>query len=119
MKLIGSIFFGAIILVAVAIGFYFSSSNYQNKVVCDTYEVFLDIEFSNIVEDKYLDQKHHMNRTIKINNREIIFTLDESGFYEFVNEGDSLSKEKGNPKIEVYRQGQYIRAFKIDLGCEK
>lgn len=92
------IMIGVIILSVVLLNVLDSHSNcsYQKKK--------LRISYSGIVTNKLLDKKNHMTRTLILNNTyKIIFNREKSGFYEFINVGDSISKKTGEFNIEVYR----------------
>jgi len=42
---------------------------------------------------------------------------DNSGFYDFVDKGDSLHKPLNVKKIEVYRKGILERDFLLNISC--
>lgn len=77
--------------------------------------------FNGIVEQKFYDQKNHRARTLKIDSKHMAQELEfqglNQGFYEFVVEGDSVYKEKGQNLIYVYRDGIETK-FQINMGCE-
>lgn len=121
MKDVGNIIgvIGLIFIIIVSIYLNRNQDEIRNNAFCKEYSEFLDYEIYARIEKKFQDSDHHNNETIIANEFKIVFAQDRSGFYKFVQEGDSLSKEKGNSKIEVFRQGQHIRTFKIDLGCNE
>jgi len=77
--------------------------------------------FEGVVELKFNDEANHGARTLKIsvydNKQDFIFQGVNQGFYEFVEKGDSVFKEKEQKAIIVTRKGVKT-AFQIDLGCE-
>jgi hypothetical protein len=42
---------------------------------------------------------------------------DVSGFFEYVQVGDSLSKPKDSFKVAVFREGKKVAVYKMDFGC--
>lgn len=68
---------------------------------------------------KFLDKKEHLYPVLIINGQphRLIIQIDNSKFYNFVEVGDSLKKEKGNLDIRVIRAG-LDTVFTINYGCE-
>lgn len=44
---------------------------------------------------------------------------DESGFWDFVEKGDSLYKPLNIKRMKVYRNGDLAKEFLLDIGCIK
>ena len=106
-------------VVILSIGLYirFNWDKYQMDSICLMYDKFLNESFENSVQRKYEDPNHGMKKKILVNSKEIPVFLDNSGFYDFINPGDSIVKIKGSPEIKVYQDSALINTFKIDFGC--
>ncbi|UII34116.1 hypothetical protein LVD17_09850 [Fulvivirga ulvae] len=97
-------------------------SNRRNNSLCKTEKFGRAEFFSGIIVKKYLDRKNHSNRTIKFKNNNdikesILFALDSSGAYDFLIEGDSIVKNKGELRVRIYRDS-VLNEFNIDYGCK-
>lgn len=71
------------------------------------------------VVNKFLNEKEHLYPTLNMTGtlRNYSF-LDKSRFYNFVEIGDSLIKEKGSLDIRLIRSN-LDTIITIDYGCEK
>ncbi len=76
-------------------------------------------KFNGNVVKKYIDREQHLYPTLKLANynRIVVVDYDKSGFYPFVQIGDSLIKEKGSLDIRLIRN-ELDTVFTIDYGCE-
>lgn len=65
------------------------------------------LAFNGVVLDKYIDVINHNYKTclIHANNDtiKVLLDFDRSGLYSYINEGDSIIKRSGTPKIIVIR----------------
>ena len=98
------------------------SMNILKASLCDNEKDGEDEHFSGIVINKYIDYENHAYKTIKFTSNEkvnesILFVLDKSSAYDFIAEGDSIAKNKGDLMVRVYRDFT-LREFKLDYGCE-
>lgn len=87
---------------------------------CENEKNVNNMKFEGKVLKKYLDKKEHLNPVLITNDQpyKLIIQIDISRFYEFVEVGDSLKKEKGSLDIRLIRTG-LDTVFTIDYGCEK
>jgi len=70
-----------------------------------------EMEYEGKVIKKYLDTANHYSRTILLvdslgEGQSIIDNFDNSGFYDYVNAGDSIVKEKESLDVTVFRDGR-------------
>jgi len=112
-----------IILICVIIlihGIYVKTNpeKYWNLGACEMYEEFLGLYFNGNIEAKYLDEEHHLNKTIEVKGIKIDIGLDISGLYEFIIIGDSLLKKQDENSVAVYRNNEHIRTFSVDFNCK-
>ncbi|MDB4533291.1 hypothetical protein N9242_00345 [Vicingaceae bacterium] len=72
------------------------------------------ININGIVVEKYIDNQNHLYETCVFkrdtNSQKFIFNLDDSGFFEYVEIGDSIYKKKGDSLFQVFR-GSNIENF--------
>lgn len=108
---------GLLILVSIVLVATFNSEKYHNKARCEIYERILQENFSGIITMKFKNPNSHLRPTIEVHEKRFDIHLDKSGFYDFVMVGDSLIKEKGNPAISIYRNGEYLKTFILDYEC--
>lgn len=88
---------------------------------CSAKDSFKKIILTGKVLDRFIDSKSHSYPTLQISNynkKLVIHEYDKSGFYDFVEIGDSLIKEKGSLDIRLIRN-ELDTVFTIDYGCEK
>lgn len=79
-------------------------------------------EVIGIVYSKYKLEWSRGEQTIKYRNlndqiRYYEILGDNSGLWDFVQKGDSLYKPLNIKKMEVYRGGELVGEFFIDIGC--
>lgn len=120
MKSVGNIIgaIGFIIVLIISIYIRNNDSDLRYKAKCKRYNDFLSIVLESSIQYKFLNPDHHMRPTIKTKDKKIDFYHDTSGFYEFVLLKDSIVKKKGQSEIKIYREGEYIKTFNIDFGCD-
>lgn len=96
---------------------------FQQSDGCDIEEGIKERSFNGKVIDKYIDQYNHEIPALKLSTRfsyskEYFLRNEKSGFYDFVQVGDSLFKGKGSLVISLTRN-EKDTFFIIDYGCEK
>jgi hypothetical protein len=97
----------------------FQSCNY-----CKTAEKIAKREVIGVVDSKNKLEWNRDEQTIfykDLNNQiqRYGILMDESGLWDFVETGDSLYKPLNNKKMEVYRNGELVGEFLMDIGCLK
>ena len=107
-----TILIGACCILPVIIMFI-----YGNFFAPTNKEEFIKSELRGFVVDKYIDQKNHRTRTVRIkeNQKDIInefIAADDTLFYNYVNSGDSIIKIANLDFLVVQRQDS-LRKFKI------
>jgi hypothetical protein len=74
-------------------------------------------KFEGLVIDKFMDKKNHNHATIKLKNsfgeQNIILTRDKSEIFDFIQVGDSISKEYGDLNVYIER-GSELYEIKLD-----
>jgi len=64
-------------------------------------------KFEGLVIDKFMDKKNHNHATLRLRNsfgeQSVILTRDKSDIFEFVQVGDSVSKEYGDLNVRIKR----------------
>lgn len=74
-------------------------------------------KFEGLVIDKFMDKKNHNHVTLRLRNsfgeQNIILTRDKSDVFEFVQVGDSVSKEYGGLNVRIKR-GDELYEIKLD-----
>lgn len=83
------------------------------------YERYVETSCKGLVKRKYEDKNHGLKEKVQIDDLVISVFLDSSGFYDFVQPGDSVVKEAGIGLIEVYRNDSCVKQFTLDFGCEE
>jgi hypothetical protein len=91
---------------------------------CKTAEKIALMEIIGIVESK---SKLEWNRDEQIivykdvygMTKEYEILMDNSGFWDFVEQGDSLYKPNNIKTMRVYRNGKLAGEFLLDIGCSK
>lgn len=93
----------------------FSDSN-----ACINEREIKNVEINSKVKDKFLDKNSHLYPTIILyrNIQELFFFYDEkSKFYDFVEIGDSLIKERGSLDIRLIRS-DLDTVITVGYGCD-
>lgn len=116
MKTIVSIVF--VVLLIVGLWIRLNPDEYRNRAVCELFAEFKTSSFNGVVEKKFLDEEHHLHEAIFVDNQEHHFNHDKSGFYTFIQEGDSIIKKEGSESVVIYRQGKMVEQYEIDFGCQ-
>jgi hypothetical protein len=107
----------SIILVAFFIFLFFYEDQAVNYYSCKDLEKFKLSQMDCVIKRKFIDRKNHSFRTIDfVNCESMVVIKDTSSFYDFISEGDSITKPLDTDTINVYREGQ-IYNFKIYFGC--
>ncbi len=85
--------------------FYIKVLELNDKKVNDVYR---EAQYSGYVIKKYIDSTQHNFKTIVLKEKKdvssILFDFEIGGFYEFVQVGDSISKQSGALKIYLKRK---------------
>ena len=74
------------------------------------------------VNDKFIDNENHALTTViyfdaKANiEKKLIYGNDRSGVMEFLKIGDSISKQTGSYKFQIFRNGE-VYNFSLDFNC--
>lgn len=78
------------------------------------------LRLSGTIAKKMIDKSNHNNPTLEVSGsggvKEIQFTNELTGFYDFAMIGDSVRKEAGSLKILVIRNGE-IMEKELSYGC--
>lgn len=78
-------------------------------------------KFEGLVIDKFMDKKNHNHATLRLKNsfgeQNIILTRDKGEIFDFVQVGDSISKEYGALDVLIKRGGKLHR-IKLDYKIE-
>lgn len=78
-------------------------------------------EMNGVVSSKYIDSKNHNKPTIEVKqgsrNEKFQFTNEKSGFYNFINVGDSILKESGELEVSVFTKVD-TTATMLNYGCK-
>lgn len=119
MKGSWKLFLALISIVLISLLIIVNNDKFNTSLACAKSEEFKNQEYGGIMQKKYLDKDNHQVRTIKLKNEEtIILARDTSIFYSFVQQNDSIVKERGMDFLNVYRMGK-IYKFKIYFGCSE
>ena len=109
-KLLILIFTIIIISVIVSIGFKIFdmfSSDVKKMTNNREKDYILKEEYSGIVTKKYVDSLQHNYKTIIVkdekSNKKLLFDFVLNDVYQFIKEGDSLSKNKGSLDLNLKR----------------
>lgn len=93
---------------------------FSDSKECNYEKEIKGFEINSRVKDKFLDKNSHLNPTIILyrNTQKIVFTSSEkSKFYDFVEIGDSLIKERGSLDIRLIRSG-LDTVITVGYGCD-
>lgn len=105
-------------------------SKFNNLTKTNQYEIdkcrwssdMKKLRLSGIIVEKMIDNSNHNKPTLEVSGsgvvKEIQFTNELSGFYDFVMIGDSVRKEAGDLNILVIRNGE-IMEKELSYGCEE
>ncbi len=100
---------------------------------CDVVEGVKEININGVVSKKYrLDWNHnspeidftnsanndHVKYRVGENVHNIYLVFEKSGFWKYVQEGDSIVKKRDSFEIVVYRNEILARKFILDYGCK-
>lgn len=88
--------------------------NEINKIAFESIKL---TKFEGLVIDKFMDKKNHNHATLKLRNsfgeQNIILTRDKSEIFDFVQLGDSVSKEYGDLNVLIKRRCE-LYVIKLD-----
>jgi|SRR5690606_9468421 len=72
-------------------------------------EYYSEDQYYGIVMDKFIDREQHNYKTIIIRNenyeRSVLFDFEIGGLYEFIEIGDSISKNVNSLDFQLVREG--------------
>ena len=112
---IKSIYIGLIIIGGIL--FFTYTIEKQSSKLPQLFKGQVEKEYIGIVSKKYIDQKNHNNKTLILDRSGVImktfWNADKSGFFEYVNESDSIVKNSGSEIINVYREGLHLKFFRM------
>lgn len=88
-----------------------------NEINKTAFESIKLTKFEGLVIDKFMDKKNHNHATLKLRNsfgeQNIILTRDKSKIFDFIQVGDSVSKEYGDLNVYIERGGE-LYEIKLD-----
>lgn len=95
----------------------------KNIVLCKVEERARNERLNGVISEKFRDNKNHNYETLKIEYMDStylsnILVLDNSGLFEYIKKGDSISKEKGGLDFYVSRNG-FTNLFELSYDCKK
>lgn len=108
-------------LLVLPFFFYFAFQHFQMNCKEMVREVENEM-ISGKIKDKYIDKENHALITIiyfdaKANTeKKLIYGNDRSGVMEFLKIGDSISKQTGSYKFQIFRKGE-VYNFSLDFNC--
>lgn len=100
---------------------------------CDEVERVREFRIEGIIEKKYRRELNHNSYEIEFTNNanndhvkyligdnvnSIYLESESSGFWQYVQVGDSITKYQGRLEIWVYRNGAGKRKFELLYGCK-
>ena len=72
------------------------------------------LSFEGQLIEKYIDKENHEYKTCRIRESNdtltVLLNFDQSGLFEYLNTGDSVSKVRGDSTVTV-RRGNHIKYF--------
>ncbi len=98
--------------------FMLITSSCQNSLQCAESKEFATSAYSGKVLRTFIDPKNHRAKTVMLSNAstDLIFPMDTSGFYSFINKNDSVVKKSGKNYLTVIRSNRHYN-FQIFFGC--
>lgn len=104
----------AIIFISIVIIYKFGlpspECRVENRYKSDSY--------NGVIIKKFIDHDNHNYRTLVLKNGRKIVIIEKSGFFNYVQIGDSINKVKGNLEIQTFRHEEDT-TFLIDCGCDE
>lgn len=105
------------IIIIISLLIIVNNDKLNTSLACAKLEEFKNEEYDELVLRKYIDEENHQFRTIELNNKKtLVLARDTSGFYNFIQQNDSIVKRKGTDILMVYRLNT-VHRFKIYYGC--
>lgn len=101
--------------------FYFALQHFQTGCKEMIKEIKSEM-ISGKINNKFIDKENHALITViyfdsKTNTeKKLIYGNDRSGVIEFLKIGDSISKQSGSYKIQIFRNGE-VYNFLLDFNC--
>ncbi len=85
---------------------------------CGLVDKVKKVAMDGIVEKKYIIERDKNTRVLSVkNHRDIYLRSEVSGFWEYVQEGDSVSKDSNTYIVHVFRADS-TKSFELKyLGC--
>lgn len=96
-------------------------SIYEDKLIeehiNEQHEELKSLVLNDVVESKFIDIENHSFRIIifKNNKKFNIINSDTLGFFNYIENKDSIVKDKGSDTIKVFRNG-ILNKFKLERG---
>lgn len=91
---------------------------------CDEVERIGKLGIEGKIKRKYRLEWNHNSPELDFSNRannvNRIYLVDEkSGFWEYINVGDSIVKKPKSFNVTVFRNKVLVKKFNLDYGCPK
>lgn len=108
-------------IISSSIFFYFALQHFQTgckEIIMETKSEII----SGKIKDKFVDNENYALITViyfdsKTNTeKRLIYGNDRSGVREFLKIGDSISKQTGSYKFQIFRNGE-VYNFLLDFNC--
>jgi hypothetical protein len=128
MKKIGILIVLISVFLAIAFSVFFvlpflfvPKDQILNMSRCQDEDRAISEEIRGVLVEKFRDKESHMWEVIEYSSlsgkqRSLVLLNDRSGAYEYIVQGDSISKSKGSLQLTVKRNDQEI-VFQLDFGC--
>ncbi|MFK7970042.1 MAG: hypothetical protein AB8F95_06720 [Bacteroidia bacterium] len=107
-------------ITAVLATFLFVAVFEGDDFACKAEKRKLKTAMTGVVTAKFRDDKNHMYETIKLSHKpdRHTFISEKSGFFLFVQKGDSIFKPKGTLEVQLFRDTMK-KVFVLSYECEE
>ena len=115
------LFKAVIVIIIMIIGYSFLNKYLKQDAINTSLSRMKNRQISGVVFEKYLDSSNHLVKTINIeldNSKhcDITVPLEKSGFFNFIQIGDSIFKDKNSLMIVIVRKDTVINySLKYDI----
>ncbi|MEX0290049.1 MAG: hypothetical protein AB3N14_13145 [Flavobacteriaceae bacterium] len=119
---LGLVFLTPVLFVTFAYAAITQLSKSTSKIKCEYREYFENRAWHGKIVDKYLDQENYDFRTISVQNEDRTYKiqgqiLSEFDNYELMQIGDSISKNRGEFIVHLYKSNEEIE-LKLGFDCK-